>query len=327
MDPVKRAQAELDEMLAEMDAANPAPTAGEGNPADAAPAPEGTPAPAATDVNAQTPAPNPDPTPAPQPTHDAAYWQSRFEVMQGKYNSEVPRLSAEIAALKRQMETLAAAQQPATGENGEYRSPHVSDAVRQTRAYRKMVEEFGNDYAENHFEGAAVTAREAAQTEVTPLREEAAASARDRLHSDITRLAPNWLQTNDNPAFIQWAQSNVERYSGLPLIQLLNDAYTTGDAIRVATIFNDYEALNANRQPTDSNPNPQPSPDALLAPNNRGSASQTVDNNKGKVWTEAEAMKVLDDIAAGRIRRGSSQANELQAEIDRAYAEGRVLAR
>lgn len=325
MDPVKRAQAELDEMLAEMDAGTPAPTAGEGNPAGAAPAPEGTPAPAAPDADTQTPAPNPDQAPAPQPTHDAAYWQSRFEVMQGKYNSEVPRLSAEIAALKRQLETLTAAPAANDAKPGEYRSPHVSDAVRQTRAYRKMAEEFGNDYAENHFEGAAVTAREAAQAEVTPLREEAAVSARDRLHADIARLSPNWLRTNDDPAFIQWAQSSVERYSGMPFIQLLNDAYASGDAIRVATIFNDYEALNANRQPTDSTPNPQPSPDALLAPNNRGSASQSVDNNKGKVWTEAEAERTLDDIVAGRIK--GQAAKELEAEITRAWNEGRMLAR
>lgn len=325
MDPVKRAQAELDEMLAEVNAANPAPTAGEGNPAPAAPAPEGTPAPAATDVNTQTPAPNPDPTPAPQPTHDAAYWQSRFEVMQGKYNSEVPRLSAEIANLKKQLETAAAAPPAETQENGEYRSPHVSDAVRQTRAYRKMAAEFGNDYAENHFEGAAVTAREAAQAEVTPLREEAAVNARDRLHADIDRLSPNWLKTNDDPAFIQWAQTTVERYSKLPLIQLLNDAYASGDAAGVATIFNDYAAQNTNRQPAENTQAPQPSPDALIAPSNRGSAAQTVDSNKGKVWTESEAERTLDDIIAGRIK--GAQARELEAEITRAFGEGRVLPR
>lgn len=324
MDPVKRAQEELDALLAEQQTTAPALDAN-GNPAGSAPVDDGIPA--AVAAEADTPAAtNPAEQPQPaveKPEHDAAYWQARFEIVQGKYNAEVPRLSAEVASLKRQLDAALVQTQPELDANGEYRSKHISDGVRATRAYKKMAEEFGTDYAENHFEASAVTAQEAARAEMQPVREEAAAGAKDRLHSDIDRLSPNWMQTNDDPQFIQWAQVNRERYSGLPLIDILNDAYSQGDAVRVATVFNDYHELKRNHQPT--NQQTPPDPNALIAPSNRGSASQTVDNNKGKVWTESEAETTLDAIIAGRIK--GAQAKELEAEITKAYGEGRVLAR
>jgi hypothetical protein len=329
MDPVKRAEAELDELLKEvqkpaLDAAgNPVVTA----PTDATGTPAAAPA-AAVVQPAQNPAGAPADGQQSQP-EDAAYWKNRCDVVLGKYNAEVPRLSAEITRLKRQLADLQAAQVTAPAaaaqvEGDDYRSPHVSAEMRTSRSYLKMAKEFGTDYAETHFEGAALSARQAAKAEIQPLQETAALSATERLHADISSLSPGWMATNDDPKFIEWAKNTTEPYSGQTVITLLNNAYNSGDAARVAKIFNDYNQMLTSTS-TSTATSGRPSADALVAPAKRGSSAQTnADTHQGKVWTEKEVDRFYDDFARGRYENRQKEAKEIEAEIGRAYAEGRV---
>ena len=61
-----------------------------------------TPAPAPQANASGTPAPQPDPP----VVEDAAYWKNRFEVVQGKYNAEVPRLAEQVRGSKEVVEKL-----------------------------------------------------------------------------------------------------------------------------------------------------------------------------------------------------------------------------
>lgn len=327
MDPVKRAEAELDELMKEV---NPPTLDAAGNPIVIAPAaaagiPAGAPA-AAVVQPVQNPAGATDAVQQSQP-EDATYWKNRCDVVLGKYNSEVPRLSAENAHLKRQladMQTAPAAQVAAQAEGDDYRSPHVSAEMRASRAYLKIAKEFGTDYAETHFEASALSARQAARAEIQPMQEQAALSATDRLHADISSASPGWMATNDDPKFIAWSKATTEPYSGQTVITLLNSAYNNGDAGRVAKIFNDYNQMLTSTS-TNTATTGQPSADALVAPMKRGSSAQTnADTHQGKVWTEKEVDHFYDDFARGRYENRQKEAKEIEAEIGRAYAEGRV---
>lgn len=328
-DPVKKAEAELDVLMKEVSDKAPA-LAAAGNPVTTASTAEGTPAAGAADTSVQT-AQNPAGTPAevkPAQSEDAAYWRNRCEVVLGKYNSEVPRLSAENAHLKRQLADMQAsrAATPAsvTAEGKDYRSPYVNDEIRGSRAYLKMSTEFGTDYAETHFEGAAISAKQAVQSEIQPLQDQAALSGKDRLHAAIAELSPNWMTTNDDPKFIAWAQSNSEPYSGMTFISLLNNAYQSGDAGRVAAIFNDYNQKSTSTPTTTTTPG-LPSIEDLVSPVRRGSLAQTnADLHQGKIWTSAEVDNFYDAHARGRYDGKLKEAKEIEAEINKAYAEGRV---
>jgi hypothetical protein len=80
-------------------------------PPPAAPsAPVTAPAPAAqTPAQAATPdaapAAEPPPPPPPPPAED---WEHKYRVLQGKYNSEVPRLSGQVSSLQAQLDELTA---------------------------------------------------------------------------------------------------------------------------------------------------------------------------------------------------------------------------
>ena len=328
-DPVKRAEAELDVLMAEMKANAPTLDAA-GNPVTTAPEAAGIPSVgdiASNEQTAQTPAAASTENKQPQ-SEDAAYWRNRCEVVLGKYNSEVPRLSAELAHVKRQLSEQQAAKVVTPAESqvdgDDYRSPHVTDELRASRSYMKVAKEFGTDYAETHFEGAALTAKQIAKAEMQPVQEQVALNASDRLHDDISRLSPNWMTTNDDPTFIAWAKATREPYSGAAVIDLLNQAYSSGDANRVATIFNDYNQSSSSTH-NNSVVTGRPSADDLVAPNRRGSAAQTTaDTHQGRIWTEKEVDRFFDDHSRGRYENRKKEAKEIEAEIGRAYAEGRV---
>jgi len=323
-DPVKKAQAELDALIAEVNANAPA-TDAEGNPVEAAPEAEVT-----TEASAAQATQNPAgvTTENKQPqSEDTAYWRNRCEVVLGKYNSEVPRLSAELANVKRQLsdfQTSRVSAQAPAAEGDDYRSPYVNDEIRSSRSYAKMAKEFGTDYAETHFEGAALSAKQAARAEMQPMQDQMALSATDRLHSDISQYCPNWMTTNDDPAFIAWAKSTKEPYTGSTIINLLNQAYSGGDSQRVAMIFNEYNQKLTSTHSTTAT-TIRPSVDDLVTPARRGSAAQTsADTHQGKIWTEKEVDRFFDDFARGRYEHRQKEAKELEAEIGRAYGEGRV---
>jgi len=253
--------------------------------------------------------------------------EQKYHTLQGKYNAEVPRLQGENAQLKGQVETLKRQLQDViqvksgegNADGSAYVSPYVTNEDRSTRAYQSMLKDFGQEYAETHFEAAA----EKTHREMQPLREESAANERNNFHSVITRLSPNWERLNNEQGFIDWSKSSTEPYSGKTLNQLLNESYHGNNAAGVAKVFNDYEA-HLSKTATPARTNPADERLAMVQPSKRGSATgNEIDANKGKVWTHAQACKSLDDIAAGRIK--GKQALDLEAEITKAYSEGKVI--
>jgi hypothetical protein len=253
--------------------------------------------------------------------------EQKHLTLQGKYNAEIPRYQGENAQLKSQVESLKRQLQEViqvrAGEGNAdgtaYVSPYVTSEDRSTRAYQSMLKDFGQDYAETHFEAAA----EKTHREMQPFREENAANGRNTFNAHIASLSPNWERLNNDQDFITWSQTTSEPYSGKTLNQLLNEAYHGGNAAGVAKVFNDYEA-QASKTLTPANPNPADERLAMVQPTKRGSATgNEIDANKGKVWTHADACQVLDDIAAGRVK--GKQATDLEAEITKAYTDGKVI--
>jgi len=318
-DPVERAKAELEELKRQL--------APEEHP-------EGVEDTATSDPQTHTPDTS---TPAEQPTiqtqapaddPNAETWKSRFETLQGKYNAEIPRLHGQISqlqqevnTLKHQAETSPRNDQQQEDDDAPYRSPYITDDMRKSREYKQIAKEFGEDYAEKHFGAAALAAR----TQVQPVAEQTAENARDRFHNDISRLSPEWVAKNADPAFVAWARDTFEPYSGKAIIDLLKEAYQSGDAGRVANIFNSYQPPPVSGQEKPPPP-PKEDPTVMVAPSKRSSSAQAVvDDNKGNVWTAAEADRVIEDITSGRIK--GKEADRLLADIKRASAEGRILAR
>lgn len=348
-DPLKRATEELDALMEEA-GLKPAPEV-EPDP-NPAPGDDGAhtepPAPAEPQPEPQPPADPPaEPQPSPRQEESAEYWKSRFLTIQGMYKSELRRetaaLTDEVNRLKREIETLTsapiAAPKPSgdgntPAENVVQRSPHVTDDIRKSTAYRRMAAEYGEQYAEMQAEQNILTAKAAAQSELQPIREEMAQDAQARFDGALTGRVPGWIALNNDPNFIIWTQETVAPYTNRTLNELLNEAYHRRDLDATAQIFIDYQKRNQqpaapatlSAQPAPSPPAPDPTQQAMVAPPRRGStAHATAENNNGKVWTMAEIEKFYAKLERDPQLQFDPKMKATQAEIGKALAEGRIV--
>lgn len=257
----------------------------------------------------QTP---PPPAPPPAPTSDSPPpkeddWEHRFKVLQGKYNSEVPRLSEANKDMTKRLTALEQELQTAKAKPPE---PLVSAAE---------IDEYG--------EGLIDVARRIAREELASKEGEIADlktrldqllnhstnTAQDAFFTTLDTLAPDWKQINEDAAFIEWL-SEIEPFAGATRQSLIGQAEQARDAKRVAKFFTTFaETRSAVATDADESLKRQVAP-----PRTRTPATPP----GKKVWKRSEIADFY-----GRVRRGEvsdSEAIAIEADITAASIEGRV---
>lgn len=277
-----------------------------GNPAEQA-----VPAAKPQDAAPVDPAQSADPTPPAQAeTRDAAYWRHRFDVIQGKYNVEVPALRKEIADLKQQIAATSSAQQGSAVQRAQ-------DAVAELT--QAEIDEFGPDLVNliKRVAGSAAAAQtsqsdqgdlQTIKSELSQLREEQQQDAQARFWATLEEQVPDFRAINANPAFLAWL-AEVDPMSGAARQQLLANAQHALDPYRVATIFRSFAGA-APKKPT--------IPDELVQP--RQSRAAPAEPSAAKTWTRAEITQFYRDKAS----MPADKAAALEADIFAAQAQGRI---
>ncbi len=277
-----------------------------GNPAEQA-APEAQPQGAAPVDPAQSADPTP---PAQAETRDAAYWRHRFDVIQGKYNVEVPALRKEVADLKQQLAAAPNAQQGSAVQRAQEAMAELTQAE---------IDEFGPDLVNliKRVAGSAAAAQasqagqgdlQTIKSELSQLREEQQQDAQARFWATLEELVPDFRAINANPAFLAWL-SEIDPMSGAARQQLLANAQHALDPYRVATIFRSFTGA-APKKPT--------IPDELVQP--RQSRAAPAEPSAAKVWTRGEISQFYRDKAS----MPADKAAALEADIFAAQAQGRI---
>jgi len=351
MDPIKRAEMEIEaleqahkqELEAMGVAPAPAPEGGETPPQDGQPTDQkqaaeqpGQPAPD-TPITEGTQDPQPTPAPAEDPNSET--YKQRWLSLQGMYRSEVNKLKGEIARLTQMVEQAKAKPQPSSqpdtasdgfgtpGEEG-FRSGLVTDAMRNSRAYKAMADKYGSEYAELHYEGIA----EAAQANLAPVQEQVSRVqqlTQEQQAAETTRLlttqVPEWQQLNVDPEFIRWTQSNVAPFSGgRTYNEVLNESYYGGDVMGCADVFNAFLKLQqtAAAQPS-SQPQAQvqaPSPSHLVAP--QGASAPTTTQQPAQKPAPVVNDKYIEsfyrDVERGLYNGREAEMRQIEIDIYKA---------
>lgn len=317
---VRRQQEQVDAFDAELAAQAAAPTG------ETPPEPQAPPEPA-------------QPAPAPAPTE--VDWQQKFLTLQGKYNAEVPQLRNQVATLTQQVESIAAppstpAQAPApaaapppkliTDEDTETYGTDLIDLIR-----RVAVETDAGEKERLQAEIADLRQQMAAATkQVESVQGNVEGERRAAYFTELARLCPTYEETDANEAFKAWLLEPDE-FSGLIRNDILQQVYGAFDAARTAHIFNTWLAKATPPAPAAPAPQAQVpvSPQAELAAQvspgqARASTVITPDTDGAKVWSVAEMDAFYKDVARGDYRGRRDEVQRIEAEIDRALAEGRV---
>lgn len=262
--------------------------------------PQATPPASETQPNAtdsQTP-----PTPAQEDN-----WEHRFKVLQGKYNSEVPRFAEQVRELTKRLEGL------------EYENQKLKEEPPKPLVSQQEIDEYG--------EGLIDVARRIAQEEVAKKQSEidslkrqldsvsqaATNTASNDFYRSLTEMVPDWEQLNTDPNFLKWLEE-IDELTGEPRMSLLTRVEQQRDPVRVAKFFTSYKKTTqtwaANAQ---SSLAQQVVPQTNKAPDTPPSK---------KVWLRSEIAEFYNRLKRGEV--GDQEALAIEADITAASIEGRI---
>ncbi len=291
--------------------------------------------PAATEPVAAEPAPAaPAAPPAPPPAED---WEQRYRTLQGKYDAETAQMRARLVSLENLLSTM---QQPAR----EPAAPARSTAETTTVVIPPEDEQaYGADLIQ--------AARRWAMAEVQPHIARLEETVR-RLESGQQRVEVNtsqqrveigldndaelngkWRAINQDPAFIAWL-NDIDPFAGVKRFQLLTDACSRGDAVRVGKFFKAYiaehTAVAPAPAPAPATPAPTPAAaaptlESLAAP---GRAAGPVPGSgapaEKRVWSNREITAFYRDVQQGKYAGREADKIRIETDILAAASEGRV---
>jgi len=280
------------------------------------------------------PEPPAEPPPAPPPTGDD--WQQKFQTLQGKYNAEVPQLRNQVANLQRQIEDLKAAPSPTpepppaaapppeikliTDEDTETYGDDLIDLMR-----RISRETDAGERAKLTGEIADLRKQMAAQaTQVETVAGAATDERRAKYFTDLGKAVANYDEVDNSQAWKDWLMQTDE-FSGLVRNEILQTAYFNFDVERTAKVFNQFIAGATPEPPPPPPPvDPQEELREQVSPGQTKATTVLTPDDGKKVWSIAEMDTFYKDYARGDYRGRLEEVARIEAEIDRALAEGRV---
>jgi hypothetical protein len=284
----------------------------------------------------EPPALEPSAEPPPAPTPAADDWQHKFQTLQGKYNAEVPSLRSQVANLTQQIEDLKAA--PAATPTP---APAAAPPEGQTLITADDTETYGDDLIDLMRRVVRETdAGEKARLtgEIADLRKQMAAQSkqvetvtgnvaeerRATYFTDLLKVVPNYEAIDASDDFKTWLLQ-ADEFSGLIRNEILQTAYYAFDADRTAKVFNQYLAKATPPAPLPPPPvTPQDELASQVSPGQSRSAPAITPDDGQKIWSIAEMDGFYKDVARGVYRGQQAEAQRIEADIDRALAEGRV---
>ena len=254
-------------------------------------------------------------------TRDARYWEHRFNVLKGKYDSEVPELRRERDELQRQLDEQrnqsggdsgdqSAAQrlQNAAGELSQEEIDEFGPEL--VQLVRKLIDQSSG--SNNGRDDRVDQIQQRLDREDEERQQHAAARFWTRLEERV----PKYREINSDQGFLDWL-SGYDRLRGTTRQQLLVEAQQAGDAERVADLFDSY--LHESGGTSGAESAERRIPEDQIQPRQ----SRSTETPQGEViWTRDEINEFYRKKREGRY--SADEAARMEADIFAAQKQGRV---
>lgn len=283
----------------------------EGEP-KATPEPEPTPEPA--------PKPKEEPTPTPAPGED---YEHKFNVLQGKYNSEVPALAYELAKSNQRIKELETRLESKPKEEPRF-EPKVD------LESNEKIKAFKTEYPDV-FEAAQVIANaiidqrlskidekiSKVEKNVGSVTESFGQTERERFKADLDKdqdVGKEWRSMNKNPEFINSLQTK-DIYSGKTKHELLTDAWNRMDKEATLQFFKDHKAAKSSK-PAQKSKGSDVDPKKIDPPKG-GSGGPNIDTTEKNqpVITPADLTEFYQSVANGDYRGREAEAEKEELRL------------
>lgn len=289
----------------------------------------------------QPQAPAPQPNNAPPP--DAVGMQPvdhehRFKVLQGKYTAETRRNAQEIQQLREQnsllINRLAAGPAPTAAPA----PPPVQLTLEQRAANVGISKAEIAEYGPELIEMMIRTASNIAASQVAPLAnsqrqlqgavnqtvQNIQKTARELVYEALAAQINDWQTVNTSQEFLDWLDEH-DIFSGQTRKAGLLRAFESNDATRVVGIFRAF--LEEDERARSTARTPRVDPATLIAPGQPlggGAPAPTDGNQSRRIWLESEVGDFWALVRKGVYRHKPDEKTAIEAEINRAAAEGRI---
>lgn len=262
----------------------------------------------------------------------------KYRTLQGKYNAEVPTLTAQVRELTQRLDQthqlLATMQQASPANSGQSAAPVVPKSLltdQEREEYgesidimRKVSEEIVSPYRDEI--GRLNSVIQQMQGQVMPrveqLSRQQTQSAEQGFWASLTDMVPNWREVNDNPDFQTWLLE-TDPLTGTTRQSYLDDAQAKLDARRVASFFSAWGGTPGNTAQSNRASQTASELERQVAPG-RGRTSSPPTGNQQKTYTQADVAKFYDDVRKGAYKGRDEDRARTERDIFAAQAEGRI---
>lgn len=256
------------------------------------------------------------PPPPPQaPPEQRVDWKAKYLVLKGKYDAEVPRMSESIRDLRAQLQLrieeitqlkssgAPTGNTPATPNDDDFDPELLAAVERRVNAAVKPLEASVND-----------TAKVQAQL------------AWQRFINEVQGEVPDYEAVDATPEFQSWCEE-LEPIAGKTRGELLDEAIRSQSSGRVIAVYRQYKSATKGAAPSQTNVvqsneiRPVPLAERVVpAP----ASSAATPEPPAKIWSRGTVAKFYADVTRGLYRNRREEAASIEAEITKAYTEGRV---
>lgn len=282
-----------------------------------------TPAAPASDQNAAPPADAVAPPPADKV-------DTKYKVLKGKYEAEVPRLRQQLDEKQEIINRLLLERQAPARPADPPRVLTPEERFSNVGVTAKEVQEYGPellDMITRVAQGTMTPELRQLMADTQELKKSlgsvaalSAQTAQERMWLSLDQAVPNWRDLNVDDNFLAWLDQN-DVFSGSSRRVALTSAFNGQDSARVVAIFKAY--VGKTPTPTPSRSAPAVDRGTLVAPGQpRGGAMEAPDGDIKRILSEKE----IGDFYV-RVRKKQVSPEEyarVSAEIALAVAEGRV---
>lgn len=265
--------------------------------------PEPVPQPPVVETPATPAVPNDSP---PTPQEDS--WEHRFKVLQGKYNSEVPRFASENKDLKNRLQTL----EEQIDEMKNAKPPELLVKPEEIEQYGEGLIDVARRVAREELASKdSVIAK--LQNEINSIKSVTTNVVSDNFFKSLTEIVPDWEALNANDNFLKWLDE-VDELTGETRQSLLSKAENQRDPVRAAKFFNMYKKTSQSWAAS----SPTSMEQQIVPPVNQAPQSPQAK----KIWTRGEISEFYDRVRRGTI--SDADAIAIEADISSATIEGRI---
>jgi hypothetical protein len=255
----------------------------------------------------ETPAPPAVQNDSPPPPQEDS-WEHRFKVLQGKYNSEVPRFASENKDLKSRLQTL----EEQIDEMKNAKPPELLVKPEEIEQYGEGLIDVARRVAREELASKdSVIAK--LQNEINSIKSVTTNVVSDNFFKSLTEFVPDWEALNANDNFLKWLDE-VDELTGETRQSLLSKAESQRDPVRAAKFFNMYKKTSQSWAAN----SPTPMEQQIVPPVNQAPQSPQAK----KIWTRAEISDFYNRVRRGTI--SDADAIAIEADISSATIEGRI---